>query len=71
MKVPRRKFLRASDVALALPCLEAFAPARAATRETGPVRRMVCICAPLGLVATNFFPEKAGKDYELTSYLEL
>jgi hypothetical protein len=32
---------------------------------------MVCICAPLGLHPPNFFPEKAGKDYELTAYLDL
>ena len=36
-----------------------------------PRRRMVCICAPLGLRPDNFFPEKSGKDYELTPYLEL
>jgi hypothetical protein len=32
---------------------------------------MVCICAPLGLRPDNFFPEKPGKDYEFTPYLEL
>jgi hypothetical protein len=32
---------------------------------------MVCICAPLGLHPAYFFPEKAGKDYELTPYLEV
>ena len=32
---------------------------------------MVCICTPLGLHPANFFPEKTGKDYELTPYLEL
>jgi hypothetical protein len=32
---------------------------------------MVCICTPLGLYAPNLFPEKAGKEYELTPYLEL
>jgi len=32
---------------------------------------MVCICTPLGLYAPNYFPEKTGKDYELTPYLEL
>lgn len=71
MRIPRRRFLRASGVALALPCLEAFAPARAATRTAKPVRRMLCICAPLGLYSPDFFPEKAGKEYELTPYLEL
>jgi hypothetical protein len=32
---------------------------------------MVCICTPLGLHPPNFFPEKTGKDYELTAYLEM
>ena len=36
-----------------------------------PRRRMVCICTPLGLHPDNFFPEKTGKDYELTPYLEV
>jgi hypothetical protein len=32
---------------------------------------MVCICTPLGLHAPNLFPQTAGKDYELTPYLEV
>src|SRR5256885_16655336 len=68
MTLHRRQFLRAAGVSLALPCLDAFAPARAAE---APRRRMVCICAPLGLHPEFFFPEKDGKDYELTPYLEV
>ena len=45
-------------------------PARARPRRQ-PRRRMVCICTPLGLHPPYFFPEKAGKDYELTPYLEV
>ena len=71
MRIPRRRFLRASGVALALPCLDAFTTARAATRAAGAVRRMICVCAPLGLYAPNFFPEEEGQEYELTPYLEL
>lgn len=70
MKLHRRRFLRAAGVSLALPCLDAFHPARAASNE-GTRRRMVCVCAPLGLHPPNFFPEKAGREYELTPYLEL
>src|SRR5262245_29689817 len=69
-KFHRRRFLRAAGVALALPCLDVFSLAGAAA-TAAPRRRMVCICTPLGLHAPNFFPEQAGKDYELTSYLEL
>jgi hypothetical protein len=68
MTLHRRQFLRAAGVSLALPCLDAFAPARAAE---APRRRMVCLCAPLGLHPEYFFPEKDGKDYELTPYLEV
>jgi hypothetical protein len=32
---------------------------------------MVCLCTPLGLHPAYFFPEKVGKDYELTPYLEV
>jgi hypothetical protein len=32
---------------------------------------MVCMSAPLGLHPPCFFPEKAGKDYALTPYLEI
>jgi len=32
---------------------------------------MVCICTPLGLHPPDFFPEKTGKDYEPTPYLEV
>jgi len=65
----RRHFLRAAGVALALPCFDAFSPARAADAPH-PRRRMVCICTPLGLHPDNFIPTEAGRDYTLTPYLE-
>jgi hypothetical protein len=68
MNFDRRTFLRAAGVSMTLPCLDAFAPARSAD---APRRRMVCLCAPLGLHPEYFFPEKEGKDYELTPYLEV
>ena len=72
MKLNRRSILRATGVSLALPCLDAFAPKRAhAAADAKPRRRTVCICTPLGLHPAYFFPEKAGKDYELTPYLEV
>jgi hypothetical protein len=63
----RRHFLRAAGVSLALPWLDALAQSPAAR----PPRRMVCICAPLGLHAPNLLPERAGRDYPLTPYLEV
>lgn len=71
MKSHRRTFLRGTGVALALPVLDYLAPVRARAAESEPRRRMVCICTPLGLYAPHFFPEKVGKDYEVTPYLEL
>ncbi|HEY7309112.1 MAG TPA: DUF1552 domain-containing protein [Gemmataceae bacterium] len=68
MRLTRRTFLRAAGVSLALPWLDALAPAYAAA---GPRRRMVCINTPLGLHPPFFFPRKAGKEYELTPYLEI
>lgn len=66
MTLTRRNFLRAAGVSLALPWLDGLA--RAATK---PPRRLVCICTPLGLHAPYLFPEKAGKDYQPTPYLEV
>src|SRR5438105_1219840 len=70
MKLNRRRFLRAAGVSLALPWLDALARPGSATAAAAPPRRMVCICTPLGLHAPNFFPERAGRDYALTPYLD-
>ena len=56
---------------MALPMLEALSPrVRADEKPSLPPRRMVCICTPLSVHPEFFFPEKAGKDFELTPYLE-
>ena len=68
MKLTRRTFLRAAGVTVALPALEAHSSAAQAAK---PPRRMVCINTPLGLHPAAFFPEKAGKDYPLSPYLEI
>lgn len=70
MKLTRRHMLKAAGVSLALPWLEATAPARAATPAAVP-RRMVLICTPLGMHPTNFFPAKNGRDYAATPYLDV
>jgi hypothetical protein len=67
LPVSRRTFLRAAGVSLALPWLEGLSPAA----PNKPPRRMVCVCTPLGLHPAFFFPEKSGKDYALTPYLEV
>lgn len=68
--VTRRHFLRAVGVTLALPVLESFQHRSYAAGTTNVPRRMVAICAPLGIHAPFLFPEKAGRDYALTPYLE-
>ena len=68
-RIDRRTFLRAGSVSLALPMLRSMtSPSRAA--EGKEVRRMVAICAPLGIHTPNLFPEKSGSDYEATPYLK-
>ncbi len=67
--ISRRSFLRAAGVTLALPALEPFTPfARAAA--SGPPRRIVACCTTLGIHAENLFPKQAGREFELTPYLE-
>src|ERR1051326_2307096 len=68
----RRSFLRGSGVAIALPLLDAMIPAvvRGQPAPTPP-RRMVAIETNLGILPQFFFPERAGRDYELTPYLNI
>jgi len=65
----RRTFLRTTGVALALPALQGLQVARAAD-EKSDVRRMIAMCAPLGIHTPLLFPEKSGRGYEVTRYLE-
>jgi hypothetical protein len=67
MTLTRRRFLRAAGVAVALPPLATWA----APERAEPRRRLVCMCAPLGLHPAYFLPEKPGRDYALTPYLEV
>lgn len=69
-RLSRRHFLRATGVAMALPILDRFQPSSRAATTVEPIRRMVCICTPLGIHAPYFFPEQAGPDYVSTPYLE-
>ncbi len=68
--VTRRHFLRAVGVTLALPVLESFQHHSYAAGTTKVPRRMVAICAPLGIHTPFLFPEKTGRDYAPTPYLE-
>ena len=73
MNIPRRTFIRSAGISLALPWLDAFAEDSKRSSSSGQQtpRRMVCICAPLGLHPDNFFPAQTGKGYALSPYLEI
>ena len=65
----RRDFLRAAGVSLALPLLARRAEAIDEGRESAPVR-MVCLCTTLGLHREFFVPERTGRDFEPSPYLQ-
>ena len=67
----RRTFLRAAGVTMALPLLDAMQPRIAAAEAVKAVpRRMVAIETNMGIMPQFFFPEKAGRDYALSPYLQ-
>jgi hypothetical protein len=78
-EMSRRNFLRGTGILLTLPMLDAMSPAFAAIRKVasaavtpgGKPRRMLGICNNLGLLPEHFFPKGAGRDYQLSPYLEL
>ena len=65
----RRTFLRGSGACLALPLLGAMSARSLATPAATP-RRMVGIETNMGILPQYFFPEKAGRDYTPSPYLE-
>ena len=66
--ISRRTVLRGLGTSLALPFLEAMAPAVAAAESVSagaaPVRMAFCF-VPNGVNLKNWVPERAGSDYEL------
>ena len=67
----RRAFLCGMGTTIALPLLEAMAPAFAKAADAADVpRRMVAIETNMGIMPQFFFPEKSGRDYALSPYLE-
>ncbi len=73
--ISRRRFLRGSAVAIALPFLESmrarFARSAAGDKPGLAPRRILGICNNLGVLPKPFFPEGAGRDYTLSPYLKL
>jgi hypothetical protein len=58
---------------MTLPLLDAMTPAlaRGAAAATAAPRRMVAIQTNQGILPQFFFPEKAGRDYAITPYLQI
>jgi hypothetical protein len=67
----RRTFLRSSGVSLALPFLDAMWGRRALAAEAVPPKRLVTICASLGIYGPDFFPAESGAAYTPTPYLKM
>ncbi|REJ88770.1 MAG: DUF1552 domain-containing protein [Planctomycetota bacterium] len=70
-RLSRRALLRGAGAALALPALDCMSPAFAAGESQASVpRRIVAINFELSFHPPNLMPERAGRDYETTPYLE-
>lgn len=69
MHAHRRRFLQAVGGTFALPALDTFAQADDVSRPQ-PVRNLVCVGTFLGFYQKAFFPQEAGRDYELTPLLQ-
>ena len=66
----RRTFLRGTGVCLGLPLLDAMVPVLSAEKTPAIPRRMVAIETNMGILPQYFFPEKPGRGYKLSPYLE-
>jgi hypothetical protein len=62
----RRHFLRGTGALITLPMLEAFANEK---KDTPPLR-LIFLAFPWGVTRNNWFPEKTGKDFQITKGLQ-
>ena len=70
MNLSRRTFLRGAGVAVALPLLESMSFGRGPSRAKPP-RRLVALETNMGILPQFFFPEKPGREYAASPYLEI
>ena len=68
LALPRRTFLRGLGAAIALPMLDAMAPALSAVPK--PTPRFAFLYVANGVVQAQWTPSTTGTDYELTPILE-
>jgi len=64
----RRTFLRGAGATLALPFLDAMAPAL--TAAVPPRKRLGFVYVPNGVIVEQFVPAKEGDDFEITTILK-
>ncbi|MCA9085000.1 MAG: DUF1552 domain-containing protein [Planctomycetaceae bacterium] len=69
-KLHRRTILRGAGVSLSLPLLSAMTPAFADRDESAAPKRFVAMTLGLGLLSANLNPEKSGRDYKPSRYLQ-
>ena len=79
-RVNRRRFLRGTGVALAVPWLEVAAPLHAAAATAEPMRRLACFYMPDGVPMPlredpayrewSWFPHGAGSDFTFSKCLD-
>jgi len=67
----RRHFLRGTGISLALPFLDAMWSRRLLAAQAAPPKRLVTVCASLGIYGPDFFPTTVGADYQSTPYLDV
>ena len=66
--IDRRRFLRGTGVAIALPALESLVRAEPGRKQ--PVKRFVCLTNNYGVYPQAFFPAKGGRDYAMPPTLK-
>ena len=68
--LPRRTFLRGLGTAVALPFLDAMAPALGAAKSVKPPVRMAFVYVPNGIIMQGWNPEYEGTLGELPRILK-
>jgi len=66
----RRSFLKAAGVTIALPAMESLGRLAGAAETKQAPRRLVCVGNEFGMYPVAFWPQKSGRDFELTKLLE-
>ncbi|MGE0593933.1 MAG: DUF1552 domain-containing protein [Vicinamibacterales bacterium] len=70
--LPRRTFLKAAGVTVALPLLDSMVPAATALAQTpaAPIRRFGAVYVPHGLLQSQWLPATTGRGFEFSPILK-